>query len=275
VKIACVQTDLEFCNPNHNAERAVEKLRELNGMGVHLAVFPEAYLTGYCVRSQDEAAKVAIPITDPSLAILQHACDELDMLAVVGFAERGVEGQLFNAAVLFEPQQRPRFYRKTHLPYLGYDRFAEVGRSLEVFETRIGRLGILICYDMRPPEATRTLALKGADLIVLPTNWPIGAETSANHICIARAAENKVFYATCNRVGEENGTTFIGQSKIIAPNGVLLQAASDKPVDLVAEIDLSEARDKRTVLIPGEYELDIFGSRRPELYSEITEPNRQ
>jgi predicted amidohydrolase len=149
---------------------------------------------------------------------------------------------------------------------LGLDRFVKAGAEIPLFETRLGRIGILICYDLRPPEATRVLALAGADVLVLPTNWPEGAETSAEHVSISRAAENRIFVATCNRVGEENGFRFIGRSKIIHPTGRVLAAADGVEETLVADLDLREARQKRTVNIPGKYEIDVMGSRRPELY---------
>ena len=118
------------------------------------------------------------------------------------------------------------------------------------------------------------LTLMGADLIVLPTNWPEGAEVSADHICIARAAENKVFFLTCNRVGEENGFHFIGRSKIIGPKGHVLAAAEADETVLVADVDLTEARNKQNVTIPGVYETAILASRRPELYGLlVTEPD--
>jgi predicted amidohydrolase len=192
------------------------------------------------------------------------------MLAVVGFAETA-DGYLYNTAALVEPHRPMRTYRKTHLPHLGYDRFVRHGTSLPIFDTRLGKIGILICYDLRPPEATRILALKGAELIVLPTNWPEGAEVSAEHIAIARAAENRVFVATCNRVGEENGFRFIGLSKIIDPDGRVLAAGMQAETVLMANVDLSLARQKRRVVRPGEYETDVFACRNVRLYREMVE----
>lgn len=275
MRIACVQTDVVFGNPTANAEKAVERLKELKAQGVDLVVFPEAYLTGYCVNTEAEAQKLAIQAVadknnevtnaDPSLLTIHEASEKLNIGCIVGFAgDNGMD--LYNGAILFEPGVAPRRYIKTHLPYLGYDRFAMAGDYLDVFKTRWGNIGILICFDQRPPEAARTLTLKGADLIVLPTNWPIGAEVSAEHISIARAAENKVFMATCNRVGVENGTTFIGKSKIIHCSGKVIAAAGDEEEILIADIDVEESRQKRIVNIPGEYEMEVFKSRHPGLY---------
>lgn len=273
MRVACVQSNVQFADPMANAANAESRLRALKAEGVDLALFPEAYLTGYCVSCAEDARKVCIPASHDALERLRRVTDESEIGAVLGFAEEQ-SGTLYNSAVLFEPGRDPRFYRKSHLPELGLDKHVATGNDLPLFETRWGRIGILICFDMRPPEATRVLALGGADLIVLPTNWPEGAEVSADHICIARAAENRVFFATCNRVGEENGFRFIGKSKIISPGGKVLASAGANEEVLVADLDFEEARQKRTVQIPGKYETTVFDSRRPELYGSLIEPVR-
>jgi 5-aminopentanamidase len=270
MRIACVQANVVFANPEANADVVIDKLETLKSESVDLAVFPEAFLTGYCVSSASQAHDLAISSADDSLSRIGDAVERLDIGCVVGFAGKG-QGVLYNGAMLFEPGRPAREYQKTHLPYLGYDRFAEPGHQLDVFETRWGKIGVLICFDLRPPEAARTLALKGAEVIVLPTNWPVGAEVSANHVSIARAAENKVFVATCNRVGTENGTTFIGKSRIIGTSGRVLAEAGDSEQVLLADLDLAEAREKRIVNIPGEYEMEVFAMRQPDLYRAITD----
>ncbi|HSH96128.1 MAG TPA: nitrilase-related carbon-nitrogen hydrolase, partial [Roseimicrobium sp.] len=103
------------------------------------------------------------------------------------------------------------------------------------------------------------------------TNWPVGAEISAEVIAVARAAENRVFVATCNRVGEENGFQFIGLSKVIAPSGKILASAGPAETVIIADLNLEEARQKTIVNIPGKYETAIFESRRPELYGRISD----
>lgn len=265
IKVASVQSNVVFGDPKANAAAASATLELLSRESVRLAVFPEAFLTGYCVDSHSAAKAIAIRRSHEAISTLNEVCNRLGMLAVVGFAEVD-ERFLHNTAALFEPGKEPRFYRKTHLPELGLDRFVVPGRELPVFDTQIGRIGILICFDQRVPEAARVLALAGAEIIVLPTNWPVGAETSADHVSIVRAAENRVYFITSNRVGEEACFTFIGRSKIISPTGSVLSAAGETETILIAEIDPELAREKRTVNIPGQYEFTVFESRRPELY---------
>ncbi len=268
MRLACVQADLRFGDPESNAARAARDLEALAEVGVEMAVFPEAFLTGYCVETREEALQLAILRGDESLAALRGAVERTGVLLVVGFAER--EGdRLYNAAALFEPGVEPRYYRKSHLPELGFDKHATPGDALEPFETRLGRIGILICFDLRHPEPSRVLALKGAELIVLPTNWPEGAEVGAKYNSVSRAAENRVFFAASDRVGREGGFRFIGQSKIVDPAGRILASAGDTEETLVADLDLQMARQKRAVIVPGKYEWTAFDSRRPELYGAL------
>lgn len=268
IRAACVQWDVQFADPETNSRRAVNFLHSANG-SLDFAIFPEAFLTGYCVSSPNEAKQIAIPTCHPSLIQLEQAALETNIVTIVGFAELSGES-LYNSVALFEAGQPARYYRKAHLPYLGYDRFATPGDQLQIFDTKIGKLGILICFDFRFPEACRTLALQGCDILCIPTNWPVGAEVTAEHISRARAAENSVFVMTCNRVGTENGITFIGNSKILGIRGeVLAESGNDEAIP-TAEFDPHLARDKRRVVIPGIYETDNFATRQPHLYSEIS-----
>ncbi len=270
MRVACVQSNVVFNDPVANGHRAVAQLERLAKQGTDLAVFPEAYLTGYCVSSAEEACHIAIELDDESLAMMQGACDRFDIHAVVGFAEK-IQGGVSNTAALLTPKEGSRYYRKTHLPELGLDQFVTPGDALAVFETRLGKIGILICFDLRAPEPTRGLALQGADVLVLPTNWPNGAQVSAEVLAVARAVENKIFVATCDRVGTENGFKFIGLSKIIDPFGRVLAFAGDEEVVIAAELDLEQARNKRIVTIPEKHETTVFESRRPELYGMLTQ----
>lgn len=273
MRVACVQSNVAFSNPTVNAEAAIRKLETLKTDGVELAIFPEAFLTGYCVECLEDAAGIAIEKDDVSLGMIRNASDGMGITVVVGFAE--VSGsKIYNTAALFEPGEVPRYYRKSHLPELGLDKFVQRGDELQVFDCKFGKLGILICFDLRLPEPTRVLALQGADIIVLPTNWPEGAEVSAEHMAIARSAENRVFFATCDRVGEENGFRFIGLSKIVAPNGQVLAAAGMDEEIITADVDLSQARIKRNAVIPGKYETTVFECRRPEMYEALLEESR-
>lgn len=234
---------------------------------------PECALTGYCFPDEEAAHAAAIEFSanEPNLARLRKAVDDVNVVLIVGFAER--EGDvLYNSVAVFESGKEPRRYRKLHLPCLGYDRYAATGSEVGLFDTQFGKIGVMICFDMRPPELARVLTLCGADILAIPTNWPVGAETSAEHVCITRAAENHVYVVTANRVGTEGDFTFIGRSKIISPEGKVVEAAGAESGTIVAELDLNESRNKRRVVIPDAYEMEIIGCRRPELYGPICAP---
>lgn len=269
MKVAAAQISPTFANVQANVRRVQELLVSLSSQGVQFVVFPEAILTGYCFDSKEDALRVALSRESEEIRSLAQVCEDERISAVVGFAER--EGDtLFNTAAVFVPERETRFYRKTHLPYLGMDRFAAVGDSLDVFDIPGARIGILICFDVRIPEAARTLALKGADILCVPTNWPEQAILTSNCVCPARASENQTFVIAADRVGEENGIRFLGYSKIIAPGGAVIVAADHAEEEvLVADVDVSLARVKDPVIRVGEYELPLFSGRRPELYAPL------
>ena len=265
MRLSCIQCDVRLGEAGANAEAAASAIRASDA---DVVVLPECALTGYAVASRAAAEGIAIPRDDPALLSLHALAVELGKVVVVGFAERDGD-TLHNAAAILGLADGPAFYRKTHLPELGYDRFVAPGGALPVFDTPFGRLGVLICFDLRAPEPMRVLALAGAEVVVLPTNWPEGAEVSADLIALVRALESRVFLATCDRVGEEGGFRFIGRSKIVGPGGEVLASAGAGAAVLSADLDLAQARDKRIAPRPGAYEMAVFGSRRPELYEKI------
>jgi predicted amidohydrolase len=272
MKIAAVQMDVVFADREANLVRIAERLRETAKAGARLTVFPECSLPGYCFDSLDEARPHAETLPGPTTLRLAEICRELSTYAIVGLLEIAGE-RLFNAAALVGPAGVVASYRKVHLPYLGVDRFTTPGdRPFAVHAAGELRVGMSICYDAAFPEAARVLALEGADVIALPTNWPPGAECTADFVINARAMENNVYYMAVNRVGSERGFRFIGQSKICDPRGhVLAEAQHENETILYAEIDPAFARQKHVVRVPGKHEIDRFADRRPEMYGRILE----
>ena len=216
------------------------------------------------------AESVPGPTTDRIASI----CKELNTFVVCGMLEKS-GSQLFNTAVLIGPDGLIGSYRKVHLPYLGVDRFTTPGdRPFEVFEAAGVRIGMLICYDGGFPEAARVLAIRGADIILLPTNWPPGGAYMAEFSINCRAMENGVYFAAVNRIGFENGFSFIGKSRICSPVGATMATIDeDTPGIIRAEIDPIAARTKRIVRVPGKHMIDRMADRRPEMYGPICEPH--
>jgi 5-aminopentanamidase len=272
-KIALAQIDITFADRERNLARIIEVLAEAATNGAQLVVFPEAALTGYCFDSLVEAREHTEPIPGPSTKRLSGVCRELNTHVIYGLLESDGE-KIFNACALVGPDGVVGSYRKIHLPYLGVDRFTTPGdRPFAVHEAAGIRIGMHICYDGGFPESARVMTLLGADLVVLPTNWPPGAECMAGCAVNTRAMENNVYYAACDRVGDERGFHFIGLSKICDPSGrMLAEAAHAREEILYAEIDVEQARQKKIIRVPGLHEIDRLRDRRPEMYTQITRP---
>lgn len=271
-KIAGVQMDCRFADTTANLDTIRAQLREAAGQGARLVVFPECALSGYCFASKEQAWPHAEPLPGPSTEALAADCRALGVWAVVGLLERDGDC-LFNACALVGPDGLAASYRKIHLPFLGVDRFTTPGdRPFAVHDLGGLRIGLNICYDGSFPESARVLMVLGADVVVLPTNWPTGARGSAKYLSQARALENLVYYVAINRVGEEGGFRFIGWSRIVDPHGELLAVGGDSAEILYAEVDPARARNKHIVNIPGQYELHRTRDRRPELYGPLVAP---
>lgn len=272
MRIAAVQMDVKLADKPGNLDRMISQLRETQREGARLTIFPECALTGYCFSNIDEARPYAESIPGPAVEKMGAACKELGVYAVFGMLE--LEGEkVFNAAALVGPQGCIASYRKIHLPCLGVDMYTDYGdRPFAVHEIDGVKVGMSICYDGGFPESARILSLLGADLIVLPTNWPPGAEGAADFTINSRAMENTVYYAAADRVGEERGVKFIGKSKICDPLGKTIAFAdhTDEAI-LYADIDVSRARNKHLIRTAGVNEVNRIADRRPELYGPLVE----
>ncbi len=276
-KIAAVQMDCRIGEVEHNLQTMRAELRRAAQAGARLVIFPECALTGYGFDSLDEALPFGQALPGAASEALGADCKELGTFVVAGLLERTADDSLFNAALLVGPDGPIASYRKVHLPFLGVDRFTTPGdRPFAVHDLGGLRVGLNICYDGSFPEAARTLTLLGADLVVLPTNWPTGAASVACLLTQARALENHVYYAAVNRIGEERGFRFIGQSRLVGCGGELLApVAGDGPELLLADIDPARARTKRLVHVSGKYEIDRVADRRPEMYAPLCEPKQR
>jgi predicted amidohydrolase len=272
VTVTGIQFDPKIGLVRENRVRILGLIDEAVAQGAKLVVFPECALSGYVFDDIDEARLASERVPGPSTQALAATCKELGVYAIVGMLEDAGE-TIYNSAVLCWPQGIVGIYRKTHLPFLGVDKMTGLGPDpYRVFDTPFGRIGMLICYDLRFPEAARCLALDGADIIAVPTNWPQGADVAPDLIAPTRALENRVFIVAVNRAGTERGASFIGKSQIIDPSGrrLALAQTTDEAI-LTATFDPTLARQKRLIVEPGVFEMDTVGDRRPELYRRIVE----
>ncbi len=272
VKAAAVQTDPKLMQNRDNMESMLGAVKSAADNGASLIVFPECHLTGYVFKSRQEALPYAETIPGPSTEELAPLCKQLNAYVVFGLLEKAGD-KLFNAAAFVGPEGFIGSYRKIHLPFLGIDRFLDKGdRPFQVWTTPIGKVGMHICYDVLFPESARIMALMGADIVVLPTNFPQGRGETLNCVARARTIENKVHVVLADRVGTERGFSFAGMSNVVDATGKTLGLASpDKEEVVYGEVDLEAARQKHRVFIPGEWEIDNMKDRRPELYGAISQ----
>jgi len=272
MKVAAVQMDIKIFEKEQNLARVIEKMEEAARAGAKVVVFPECALTGYCFTSREEAWPLAETVPGPSTEKLAAAAKSLDCTAIVGLLETAGT-TMYNSAAVVDPTGVLGAYRKMHLPCLGIDWFNAVGdKPFPVFATKHGRIGVNICYDCSIPEAARVLKLQGAQLLVIPTNWPLGSDSWA-HTPKVRATENHFHVIACDRVGEERGFRFCGHSQIVDFMGnVHGEAGETEETIIYADLDLAAADHNRVVRVPGTWEFDRIASRRPEMYTLISAP---
>jgi predicted amidohydrolase len=273
-RVAAVQMEPKLGQVAANLERILKRLAVAAAAGARLVVFPECALSGYGYSSRDEGLARAVTTDSCPVQQVVAACGQYECFCVFGMLERASD-RMFNACVLAGPAGVIGTYRKVHLPFLGVDMFADPGdRPFAVHDAAGLKVGMHICYDGSFPETARVLTLLGADLLVLPTNWPTHSECAAEHMIPTRAMENTVYVMAINRVGDEGGFRFIGASSIVDPSGcVLARAGADSEEILLADIDPAAARRKRLVRVPGRHEINRIADRRPRFYENLVQPN--
>lgn len=266
IVICVAQFDVKMFDRAHNLQKmtalACQAKKEYRP---DLLIFPECANCGYNFRSKEDVAAVSEPRDGYTVSYLRTLAMDLGCGLVFGFVERCGD-DYFNCAAVIESTGKTHFYHKTHLPFLGVDKYVVHGDCIQTIDTEFGPVGVMICYDLRFPEMARKLALQGARLLVLPTNLPRGGEAHPNVFTKARACENRVYVVSCNRVGEERGFCYIGRSQIVDPSGEVVGEMGENEGLMAAEIDLSLSEKKDMVVIPGEYETHFFADRRTSLY---------
>jgi predicted amidohydrolase len=235
----------------------------INDIDSDILVFPELATSGYYFTNKNELLAVAEEFNGQTIKQIQKLSTSLNKIIVLGIPEL-FEGKVYNSAVIVFPNpELSTIYRKTHLFYKERYVFEEGDTGFSVIEYNGLRLGTMICYDWRFPEAARTLALDGADLIVCPSNLVTGVW---QNVMSARALENKVYMAVSNKIGTESDgketLAFNGESAIYSYDGSYLAKASNNCEEVItAEIFPERTRDKSFNEIN-----DIFEDRRPQFY---------
>jgi len=250
---------------------AVERLaKAAKTQGAEIVVLPELADSGYTFRDGDEVAALAGPVPGgPSAETLRRLAEELGLYIVSGIAEQDGD-RFYNSALLCGPEGYIGKYRKLHLWNNENRLFRKGDLGLPIFDLPFGRIGIAICYDGWFPETFRQLALAGAELVCVPTNWvPMAGaegvpEPMANILHKAAAHTNGLYIACADRIGIERGQSFIGRSLIVGPQGWPISgpASADREEILLAQIDLSSVTETRTLNSFNH----LLGDRRADVY---------
>ncbi|RMI27541.1 MAG: carbon-nitrogen hydrolase family protein [Calditrichaeota bacterium] len=215
-------------------------------------VFPELSRTGYApCPTAEEIERLGEVLPSPDSRRLAEAAGKYNMMVVYGTLEQGPHGLAYNTAVCLEGGQLHR-YHKTHVHWT--ENFAP-GSDLAVFSTRWGRIGMLICFDLGFPEAARTLALQGAEIIISPAAVPEDFKEIHRRRVMARALDNQLFVLYCNHAG----TAYGGGSAVAHPTGEIVLLADERPDVYIHTLrleDIAAWRDRE----------QLFAYRRPELY---------
>jgi N-carbamoylputrescine amidase len=258
--------DMDACF--HTIERALQEARVC---GAGLVVLPEAALGGYVesLHGDDCDPPPALEVDGPELARVAQLAR--DLVVCVGFCENGGDGVRHNSAAVLSGDGVLGVHRKIHLP-LREDRFTTPGERLVAFDTPVGRIGMLICYDKAFPEAARTLALDGAQVLAFMSAWPCSATNAAPRLQDdrqwrraelwdrSRAAENSMIVASANQTGTFGSLRFVGGARIVEPGGDVVAATGTDSGLACASFDVEATLERaRRALSP-------IRDLRPDLY---------
>jgi len=270
ITIALGQMSCQVADKEHNIETMKRKIRQAKKKKADIIAFPELALTGYVVR--DRAYELAEPVpAGASIKQIEDLARKEDINIIFGMIEKSEKASavLHNTAVFISPKGYIGKYQKMYLPthsVFEEKRYFRPGFQTPVFETEIGTLGMIICYDVYFPEVIRLMSLKGAKLIVCISASPSVRKGFFETLTAARAIENTVFLAFVNLAGIEDGLQFWGGSRIIAPSGSLISQAKYDEEDLVtATVSYSDTtRVQAWVPTLRDLRPEIFNSLREE-----------
>lgn len=266
--IALAQISCQRGDKKANIRRIEEYAAKAKQDGAELVIFPELSLTGYTVR--DELFDLAEVIPGPSTNAVIKIAKKHETHIVFGMPELSEKTQatIYNSAVLVGPEGYIGKYRKIHLPthsVFEEKRYFRPGYHVGAFSTGIGKIGLIICYDIFFPEVCRLTRLEGAQIIVCVSASPAVRKSFFETLTVARAIENAAFLAYVNLVGIEDGLQFWGGSRLIAPNGKIIAKAKYDEEDLViGEVNYTDIKSVEA-FVPTLKDL------RPELFGKLKE----
>ncbi|WP_078408863.1 nitrilase-related carbon-nitrogen hydrolase [Priestia abyssalis] len=238
-----------------NIQTSLKMVEEAVNMGAQLAVLPEVWPSGYYL-SKEEFLPFGESLSGSIIELFRSAAKENNIVMVVPFIEKEEDNLYISLAVIESNGEILYTYRKSFLWGREQGIFTNGERKYEVVQTSLGKIGVLICYDIEFPEPSRILALQGAELIIVPSVWSFGAETRWDIQLPARALDNTVYVLGVNAVKEGA----CGKSKLVAPDGeVLCEALREDNDIIIGEVDAAKISETRA-RIPylAEYDMSLY-----------------
>jgi len=263
MRIAVGQMEPLLMDVDENLARVKSLLQEAEDNKVDVLVLPELCNSGYVFESLEEAKSAAEEIPTGRFSKEFLSWSKSDRLVIAGICEQTSQG-LYNSAAVFANGAHITTYRKIHLFLNEKDWFLPGNEEPPVIEFKNAKFGVMICFDWAFPETARVLTLKGAQVILHPSNLVL---PYCQNAMVTRSIENSVFTATANRIGTERSVTFSGNSQVTNTTGMRLTKLPGEKVGIAfTEIDPQEADDK--LITKRNHALT---DRRPELYKQITQ----
>lgn len=258
MKITCLQMDMALGRVEDNFALACAMIRQAMAESPDVIVLPETWSTGFFPENVKDLADRDGAQTKETIGTLAK---EFAVNIVAGSVANIRDGKLYNTAFVFDREGKcVAAYDKTHLfSPMGEDAVFTPGDHLCRFTLDGVCCGLIICYDLRFPELTRSLAVEGLDVLFVVSQWPAVRISHLQSLTVARAIENQMFVICCNSCGKANDTQYGGNSAIIDPWGRTLAQAGDTKKLLTAELNLNILEDI-------EKSICVFRDRRPELY---------
>jgi len=266
VKIWLVQMSPKLHDKKTNLKKVLGYIGKASKAEVDLIAFPELALTGYMCRKK--MVELAEPISGPSTQKIIKECKGKGIHVVLGMPELK-DSLIHNSAVLIGPEGLAGVWRKLYLPTFMYggvtyeeNMFFKPGKDIVTFDTKFGKIGLEICYEIWYPEIARIHALRGAWLILCISAAPVGVPPYFQLIARVRALESVAWFAYVNQAGTQEGVTFGGGSCVVNHQAEIEKSAS---IEHNAREEVLEHNIEREPIVKGRLDLPILRDVRPEI----------
>ena len=272
IKVAAVQTSSEIGQVKENVAKAAALSLQAIQEGANIICLPEMFNTGYFSHTSHvdvTSLKLAEPFDGFTVTTFREMAAKHRTALIVPFVEFYRPGVYYNSAAVIDADgSLLGTYRKVHVPWshTGWEKFYfRAGYEVPVFDTKFGRIGVIICYDRDFPELSRTIGLKGAEIMFIPNGASISLTETWKSLVVTRAYENQFFVLGACLAGrtDKEHHEFMGASILADPFGKMVNVLGREEGTLVAEIDLAQVTASRQARF-------LYRDRRPEMYGEVT-----